>query len=379
MQSFEQSFTIQMDEENRSDINNFATSPTMKPDTYLLETFHQHPNGDFRPTFYNPFEIKHRRRTSRAQLKILEKAFSEHPKPSATIRRLLAQKLEMTPRGVQIWFQNRRAKAKLQRKKSSVHIQQQRQDEVDEDSYSDSNNSIKSSKSSLSKNISSSPGDISQSSILFSQFFANTSNSKHEFNSTTTKSQQVPLNVQWNWQSNQQSISENARAVATVAAATAVATSSAPYEQTTTLTLGGGESNWLARDNNNDADSRLFNRQQQSIRRKSCPVSNSNSAMVLTDMRLHQQQHSAFLSPSWTHSVMSRVSTFIDIIEIIHILTVLFRIKIVEDREIPHPWPYSIITFNVTFLMIQQTITLCKIFISILMPHHHYNNNLHHL
>ncbi|KAI8888998.1 homeobox-domain-containing protein, partial [Backusella circina FSU 941] len=71
---------------------------------------------DFRPTFYNPFEIKHRRRTSRAQLKILEKSFSENSKPNATTRRILAQTLDMTPRGVQIWFQNRRAKAKLQRR-----------------------------------------------------------------------------------------------------------------------------------------------------------------------------------------------------------------------------------------------------------------------
>ncbi|KAI7855491.1 homeobox domain-containing protein, partial [Circinella umbellata] len=55
---------------------------------------------------------KHRRRTSRAQLKVLEKSFSENSKPNATVRRMLAQKLDMTPRGVQIWFQNRRAKAK---------------------------------------------------------------------------------------------------------------------------------------------------------------------------------------------------------------------------------------------------------------------------
>lgn len=67
---------------------------------------------DFRPTFYNPFEIKHRRRTSRAQFKVLEKTFLENPKPNASIRRWLAQKLVMTPRGVQVWFQNRRAKEK---------------------------------------------------------------------------------------------------------------------------------------------------------------------------------------------------------------------------------------------------------------------------
>ncbi|OBZ80423.1 Homeobox protein HD-10 [Choanephora cucurbitarum] len=68
--------------------------------------------GDFKATFYNPFEIKHRRRTSRAQFKVLEKTFLENPKPNAVVRRWLAQKLSMTPRGVQVWFQNRRAKEK---------------------------------------------------------------------------------------------------------------------------------------------------------------------------------------------------------------------------------------------------------------------------
>lgn len=84
---------------------------------FMMDPYH--PTSDFRPTFYNPFEIKHRRRTSRSQLKILEKAFLENAKPNATVRRYLAQQLDMTPRGVQIWFQNRRAKAKLQNKKKS--------------------------------------------------------------------------------------------------------------------------------------------------------------------------------------------------------------------------------------------------------------------
>lgn len=75
---------------------------------------------DFRPTFYNPFEIKHRRRTSRAQFKVLEKTFLENPKPNAAIRRWLAQKLVMTPRGVQVWFQNRRAKEKTVNSKKTT-------------------------------------------------------------------------------------------------------------------------------------------------------------------------------------------------------------------------------------------------------------------
>jgi hypothetical protein len=78
----------------------------------MFETFHQSPNGDFKPTHYNPFEIKHRRRTTKAQYKILERSFNENQKPSANIRRSLATKLDMTPRAVQVWFQNRRAKTK---------------------------------------------------------------------------------------------------------------------------------------------------------------------------------------------------------------------------------------------------------------------------
>lgn len=70
------------------------------------------PHGELRTAFYNPHEIKRRRRTSRSQFKTLEKAFCENPKPNASTRRHLAQSLSMTPRGIQVWFQNRRAKSK---------------------------------------------------------------------------------------------------------------------------------------------------------------------------------------------------------------------------------------------------------------------------
>lgn len=79
----------------------------------MFETFHQSPHGDFKPTFYNPFEIKHRRRTSKAQFRVLETAFVENNKPTASLRRQLAARLNMTPRAVQVWFQNRRAKCKI--------------------------------------------------------------------------------------------------------------------------------------------------------------------------------------------------------------------------------------------------------------------------
>ncbi|KAK4704440.1 hypothetical protein P7C70_g1769, partial [Phenoliferia sp. Uapishka_3] len=103
-------------------------------------------SGDFAQTFYDPFRcvhtasgapgvvlrlpdltlpatlllphrIKHRRRTSPAQLKILEHHFDRNPKPDVSLRKALSERLDMTPREVQVWFQNRRAKNKKLREK----------------------------------------------------------------------------------------------------------------------------------------------------------------------------------------------------------------------------------------------------------------------
>ncbi|KAG2174120.1 hypothetical protein INT43_004140 [Umbelopsis isabellina] len=122
----------------------------------LFDTFHQMPHGDFKPTFYNPFEIKHRRRTSRAQFKVLERTFMENPKPSAAVRRILAQKLNMTPRGVQVWFQNRRAKAKLQKQQDE---KQRLEGSVQSDPNSPNNGTVYSSPSTSSQ-ASASPSEF---------------------------------------------------------------------------------------------------------------------------------------------------------------------------------------------------------------------------
>lgn len=323
MQPFEQSFTIlqEQDEDNRPSCM-FTPSPLADSENYLLETFHQYPHGDFRPTFYNPFEIKHRRRTSRAQLKVLEKSFFENPKPSATIRRILAQKLDMTPRGVQIWFQNRRAKAKLLRRKSSVQQQQQQQqrhhqplypqssdenEEEDEEDYSSDSSRSMGKSTAVKETSSTSSNDLSQSSVLFSQFLANVQNSQDmdELNSyipsnSTLDQPREEMNWPTTWQQQQHgSISDNVRTVAAVAAATAVATSVAPpnhHYDPTMLALGGAQ-HWLG--HNDD----MFHH-QQSLRRKSCPASKIN--MVTSDMHYDHQQHD-YMS-SWSNSMPSRVT-----------------------------------------------------------------------
>ena len=65
---------------------------------------------------------KKRTRTSPEQLKILQKAFTQDPMPNSAARLALAKKLGMNVRAVQVWFQNRRAKGKLDQKRSEVSI-----------------------------------------------------------------------------------------------------------------------------------------------------------------------------------------------------------------------------------------------------------------
>ena len=59
--------------------------------------------GDIRTFYpYTPNEVKHRKRTTRAQLKVLESVYKYDTKPNASLRKKLAAELDMTPRGVQV-------------------------------------------------------------------------------------------------------------------------------------------------------------------------------------------------------------------------------------------------------------------------------------
>jgi len=55
---------------------------------------------------------KKRQRTSPSQLEVLETIYQQEKLPSSDLRKELAVKLKMTPRRVQVWFQNKRAKEK---------------------------------------------------------------------------------------------------------------------------------------------------------------------------------------------------------------------------------------------------------------------------
>lgn len=262
-----------------------AAAATAAPSFYtpaeLLESFPPFPpQGDFRPTFYNPFEIKHRRRTSRAQLKVLEKSFAENAKPNAAVRRMLAQKLDMTPRGVQIWFQNRRAKAKLQRRKAAASQQQQDSSASSSTTQHNASNNNNNSTATITspaeqqqQQQASSFNDAShhnnntnmEQSVLFSQFSANIGPACMEYEGKPAFATSIPPNATvadksathyWpttssSWPSN----TESAQSVALAAAAAAV-NASTPYDPS-----------WFVHPLQDDMT-------MAAARRNSCPVPN---------------------------------------------------------------------------------------------------------
>ncbi|RVD92841.1 homeodomain-containing transcription factor [Tubulinosema ratisbonensis] len=77
-----------------------------------FDAFTQTPDGDLKTEYYNPFIVRHRKKTTKTQLQILENTFASNVRPDARMRRMLAEQLNMTPRSIQVWFQNRRAKEK---------------------------------------------------------------------------------------------------------------------------------------------------------------------------------------------------------------------------------------------------------------------------
>lgn len=94
----------------------------------FFNSFHRNTRGELKSSFFDPFEVKHRKRTSKSQLKILEKTFESNKKPDSALRNQLSEQLGMTPRSVQVWFQNRRAKqkkSKIQNNESTNSINNQ--------------------------------------------------------------------------------------------------------------------------------------------------------------------------------------------------------------------------------------------------------------
>jgi hypothetical protein len=89
--------------------------PIMNPSTtptFFSHTSSSQPNFHYEAYLEALQRKKRRRRLGSDETSVLMETFETNPKPNATIRDALAKRLNMTPRAIQIWFQNRRAKMK---------------------------------------------------------------------------------------------------------------------------------------------------------------------------------------------------------------------------------------------------------------------------
>ncbi|KAI8066402.1 homeobox domain-containing protein [Gongronella butleri] len=68
---------------------------------------------------------KKRTRVTPSQLRVLEETFSTSATPDSKMRKMLAAKLQMPERSIQIWFQNRRAKVKLLHRRALLREEQE--------------------------------------------------------------------------------------------------------------------------------------------------------------------------------------------------------------------------------------------------------------
>ncbi|KAF7731258.1 hypothetical protein EC973_000674 [Apophysomyces ossiformis] len=68
--------------------------------------------------------VRKRTRATPEQLAVLEETFAMNVSPNSKLRKQLAERLQMSERSIQIWFQNRRAKTKLLQKRAQMQMQQ---------------------------------------------------------------------------------------------------------------------------------------------------------------------------------------------------------------------------------------------------------------
>lgn len=71
-----------------------------------------------------PMPTRKRTRATAEQLAVLEDTFAVNVSPNGKLRKQLSERLQMSERSIQIWFQNRRAKVKHMQKRAQMQMQQ---------------------------------------------------------------------------------------------------------------------------------------------------------------------------------------------------------------------------------------------------------------
>ncbi|ORY05846.1 hypothetical protein K493DRAFT_310803 [Basidiobolus meristosporus CBS 931.73] len=99
--------------------NEKASSPSAEhSDVDSQEQEHDH--SDLADGKKDTTPSKKRTRATAEQLAILEETFLTNTSPNSKVREALAERVKMSERSIQIWFQNRRAKVKLMQKRSHM-------------------------------------------------------------------------------------------------------------------------------------------------------------------------------------------------------------------------------------------------------------------
>jgi hypothetical protein len=94
---------------------NINSNPSVTEERHRYHSVNQDIKESLTSLYHYPLpyrQVKRRRRLTEEETNILNNIFENVQKPDATTRAQLAQKLNMSSRAIQVWFQNRRAKVK---------------------------------------------------------------------------------------------------------------------------------------------------------------------------------------------------------------------------------------------------------------------------
>ncbi|KAL4924367.1 uncharacterized protein BDV17DRAFT_212290 [Aspergillus undulatus] len=130
----------------------FAYDPTMAHPSMMHHPMdgylYAHPPFDMVDYYHQPImdyeeyaENLSRPRLTKEQVETLEAQFQAHPKPSSNVKRQLAAQTNLSLPRVANWFQNRRAKAKQQRRQEEYERMQKAKTEAEEAAKGKSENS----------------------------------------------------------------------------------------------------------------------------------------------------------------------------------------------------------------------------------------------
>lgn len=97
-----------------------TTNTHTNNDNAITTTTSSDPTNSDAPTT----SVRKRTRATAEQLSVLEDTFAANVSPNSKLRKELSERLQMSERSIQIWFQNRRAKVKHMQKRAQMQMQQ---------------------------------------------------------------------------------------------------------------------------------------------------------------------------------------------------------------------------------------------------------------